>query len=171
VAPARHDPLTGEGTRRYGGRWTSPGRLAVYLAAQLPLAALEVLAHVDADAPPLDLTAFAVDVPAELGAPDAWAQWDAQRDRAGTPLQLPLGWRDVAQPLACRAVGDAWHASDSAGRSPLLRVPTALLPDWAEPAGAGLDAGAWCAVLDAAHPHAVRVAMRAPFAFDPRLLR
>lgn len=173
IAPGRYDPLTGEGARRYGGRWTSPGRAAVYLAAQLPLAALEVLAHVDPDALPLDLTAYAVDVAASLGPPDAWAQWNAQRDRTGALLTLPAAWRDVAQPLACRAIGDAWLAADAADRAPLLRVPTAVLPAWAEPAGAGFDAGSWCAVFDPAHPRArgVRVAVREPFAFDPRLLR
>lgn len=173
IAPGRYDPLSGEGARRFGGRWTSPGRPAVYLAAQLPLAALEVLAHIDADALPLDLTAYAVDVPAALGTADSWAQWDAQQDRMGATLTLPAAWRDVAQPLACRAIGDAWLAVDPAQRAPLLRVPTAVLPAWAEPAGAGIDAGSWCAVLDPAHPNArdVRAVIREPFAFDPRLLR
>ena len=173
IAPGGYDPLAGEGARRFGGRWTSPGRHAVYLAAQLPLAALEVLAHVDADALPLDLTAYAVDIPATLGAADAWARWDAQRDRVGAARPLPVAWRDVAQPLACRAIGDAWLAVDPAQRGPLLRVPTAVLPAWAEPAGAGVDAGSWCAVLDPAHRNArdVRVAVREPFSFDPRLLR
>jgi RES domain-containing protein len=164
LAPARHDPLSGEGARRYGGRWTSPGRPAVYLASQLPLAVLEVLAHVDRDTLPLDLTAFAVDVPDALGAPADWGHWD---ERA-----LPDGWRAVAQPAAGRAVGDGWLTTPAAERAALLRVPTAVLPDWAESAGAGLDAGSWCAVLDPTHPDAARVtvAARHPFAFDRRLV-
>src|SRR5207302_11174376 len=110
LAPARHDPLTGEGARRYGGRWTSPGRPAVYLASHLPLAVLEVLVHVDRDTLPLDLAAFAVDVPDALGTPADWARWDAQRAPDSAPLVLPDGWRAVAQPTACRAIGDAWLA-------------------------------------------------------------
>lgn len=165
LAPGRHDPLAGEGTRRFGGRWTSPGRPAVYLASQLPLAVLEVLVHVDRDTLPLDLEAFAVDVPDALGTPDAWVQWDAVGAR------LPDGWRAVAQPAACRAVGDGWLAAPPAARGALLRVPTAVLPAWAEPAGGGVAGGSWCAVLDPAHPDAsrVRVAERHPFSFDPRL--
>src|SRR5438105_6728022 len=111
LAPARHDPLTGEGARRYGGRWTSPGRPAVYLASQLPLAVLEVLVHVDRDTLPLDLAAFAVDVPDALGTPDAWSSWDAQRGTDGVSLTLPDAWRSVAQPAGCRAIGDAWLAT------------------------------------------------------------
>ncbi|AHG93563.1 RES domain protein (plasmid) [Gemmatirosa kalamazoonensis] len=164
LAPGRHDPLSGEGARRHGGRWTSPGRPAVYLASQLPLAVLEVLAHVDRDTLPLDLTAFAVDVDDALGAPDGWGPAE--------PPALPDGWRAVAQPTACRAVGDAWLAIPAAARGALLRVPTAVLPDWAEHAGAGVAEGCWCAVLDPLHPDAARVtvAEHHPFAFDPRLV-
>lgn len=163
LAPGRHDPLSGEGARRYGGRWTSPGRPAVYLASQLPLAVLEVLVHVDPATLPLDLEAFAVDVPDALGTPDAWAVLTAP---------LPAGWRAVAQPAACRAAGDAWLAAPAAARPALLRVPTAVLPEWTESEGAGIDAGSWCAILDPAHPAAaaVRVAARHPFSFDSRLL-
>ena len=145
----------------------------MYLASQLPLAALEVLAHVDPDTLPLDLEAFAVDVPAEVGGPDGWAQWDDPAEDGGPRRDLPAGWRDVAQPLACRAVGDAWLARPAEQRAPILRVPTAVLPPWAEPAGAGVAAGSWCAVLDPNHPSArgVRVAERHAFSFDPRLLR
>jgi len=172
IAPGRHAPLDGEGARRFGGRWSSPGQPAIYLASQLALAALEVLAHLDPAALPIDLAAFAVDVPAALGAPEEWSRWDAQRTADGAALVLPDGWRDVAQPVACRAVGDAWLRSASDARAALLRVPSAVLPAWAEPAGGGVTAGSWCAVLDARHPAArdVRVAERHPFAFDPRLL-
>ena len=145
----------------------------MYLASQLPLAALEVLAHVDPDTLPLDLEAFAVDVPVHVGAPKQWAQWDAPPEPGGQPRELPAAWRDVAQPRACRAVGDGWLAAPAEARAPLLRVPTAVLPAWAEPAGAGLAAGSWCAVLDPNHPVArgVRVAERHAFSFDARLLR
>ncbi|GJG88612.1 hypothetical protein tb265_37930 [Gemmatimonadetes bacterium T265] len=173
IAPGRYDPLSGEGARRFGGRWTSPGRAAVYLASQLPLAALEVLAHVDPDTLPLDLQAFAVDVPAELGEPRTWAHWDDPTADDAPRRELPHGWRDVAQPLACRAVGDAWLATPDERRPPLLLVPTAVLPVWAEPAGAGVAAGSWCAIFDPTHADArrVSVAARHAFSFDVRLLR
>lgn len=165
IAPGQYDPLTGEGARRFGGRWTSPGRPAVYLASSLPLAALEVLAHVDADAAPLDLVAVAVDIPPALGGAADWASWRSQTSPTGTPLTLPDGWRNVAQPAACRAIGDAWLRTRA---HPLLHVPSAVLPAWVDD-----DAGGWCAVLDPTHPEAsgCRVAMREPFTFDPRVLR
>lgn len=132
-----------------------------------------MLAHVDPDTLPLDLQAFAVDVPAELGEPDGWAQWDDPADEGGPRRELPGGWRDVAQPLACRAVGDGWLSIPDDRRTPLLRVPTAVLPPWAEPAGAGVSAGSWCAVFDPNHAEAsrVQVASRHAFSFDARLLR
>ncbi len=132
-----------------------------------------MLAHVDPDTLPLDLVACAVDVPADHGPPERWAQWDDPAE-AGLPRrELPAAWRDVAQPLACRAVGDAWLVRPDEGRPALLRVPTAVLPAWAEPAGAGLAAGSWCAVLDPRHPAAggVGVTVQHPFSFDARLLR
>jgi len=50
IAQARHaqstdDLLSGEGARRFGGRWNSPGIPAVYCSQSLSLAALEILVH------------------------------------------------------------------------------------------------------------------------------
>jgi len=42
-----HATLDGEGARRFGGRWNSPGRPVVYLADHPALAALEVRDHLD----------------------------------------------------------------------------------------------------------------------------
>jgi RES domain-containing protein len=40
--------FTGEGSRRFGGRWNSKGTAVVYTAGSAALAALEVLVHLDA---------------------------------------------------------------------------------------------------------------------------
>ena len=40
---AVHADLSGEGARRFGGRWNSPGRPLVYTAAEAALTVLEVL--------------------------------------------------------------------------------------------------------------------------------
>lgn len=45
VEPGQLPGLSGEGTRKNGGRWNSPGRPAVYCASSLALAALEVLVN------------------------------------------------------------------------------------------------------------------------------
>lgn len=39
--------LTGEGARRYGGRWNRPGRPIVYAASSAALAVLGVRVHLD----------------------------------------------------------------------------------------------------------------------------
>lgn len=47
LARAPYRALDGEGARRFGGRWTSPGHAAIYAAASAGLAVLEVLVHLD----------------------------------------------------------------------------------------------------------------------------
>ena len=44
----KRSALSGEGARRFGGRWNSPGVSVVYLAQSQALAALEMLVHLDA---------------------------------------------------------------------------------------------------------------------------
>src|ERR1039457_6217055 len=39
--------FTGEGARRYGGRWNSPGTAIIYTAESQSLAVLEILVHLD----------------------------------------------------------------------------------------------------------------------------
>lgn len=107
VSP-RHAPgLDGEGARRFGGRWNSPGRAVVYASGSLALAALEVLVHIP---PPLrtrasfpDLTAVELDLDDALVAP---------------PPARP-------DPARCRVLGDDWLR---AGRSLAWQVPSAVIP-------------------------------------------
>ncbi|MDF1523938.1 MAG: RES family NAD+ phosphorylase, partial [Trueperaceae bacterium] len=69
VRPAFGDTLaafSGEGARRYGGRWNSVGRVVVYTSEHLSLAALETLAHADRKRFARDLVAFEVHVPSDL---------------------------------------------------------------------------------------------------------
>lgn len=75
--------LDGEGARRFGGRWNSPGRPMVYLADHPALAALEVRVHLDL---PFDL------LPADyilmrVGVPDP-----ATIDPAGTTTEAGNTW-------------------------------------------------------------------------------
>ena len=37
--------FSGDGSRRYGGRWSSKGNRAIYLADSLALATLEIMVH------------------------------------------------------------------------------------------------------------------------------
>lgn len=103
--------LDGEGARRYGGRWNSPGIPVVYASATLSLALLEYLARTESDLLPDDLVQLEVDVPDEL--PRQTVELSA----------LPRNWK--ADPTVTRAYGDAWAA---ALEVPLLVVPSVVVP-------------------------------------------
>jgi len=96
--------LTGEGARRYGGRWNQPGRPMVYAASSAALAVLEVRVHLDL---PPDLL------------PDDY-------------VLLTIDMRDLvaegvtALPADPAAFGDAWLRDQ---RSALLQVPSLIVPE------------------------------------------
>jgi RES domain-containing protein len=146
VRPTFADPadaFSGEGARRFGGRWNAPGRRVVYTSEHLSLAALETLAHADRRRFERDLVAFAVELPAELVALLADAN-------------LPEGWRARPDAPSARAVGDAWLA---AGTHVALSVPSVLVPQERN------------LLLAPTHPRfdEVRIGPPTPFRFDERL--
>lgn len=126
--------LTGEGARLHGGRWNPPGHGVVYLAADPALCVLEVRVHLDLPLKllPEDYVLMAVDLSnlAVERVPDL--------------------------PTEPRAVGQDWLA---AGRTPLLAVPSVIVPESAN------------LLLNPAHPasSAARLHSLRPFAFDARL--
>ena len=147
LSKARHaaSAMDGEGARLVGGRWSSPGRKAVYLSEHLSLAALEILVHVSRDTAPAHV-AIALEVPDELML------------HAETFANLPTDWRDTEAPLSTRALGDAWL---DARTTALLRVPSVLIPE------------EFNVILNPRHPDAARIKQvaTAPFVFDPRLFK
>ncbi len=96
--------LTGDGARRYGGRWNRPGRPVVYAASSAALSVLEVRVHLDL---PPDLL------------PDDY-------------LLLTIDLHDLAiervvtVPTDPSAFGDAWLLER---RSPVLQVPSLIVPE------------------------------------------
>lgn len=96
--------LTGEGARRYGGRWNAPGRPIVYAASNAALAVLEVRVH-------LDLTPDLL--------PDDY-------------LLLTIDLGDLAteevtnMPADPAAFGDAWLREQ---RTAVLQVPSLIVPE------------------------------------------
>ncbi|MEN3951994.1 RES family NAD+ phosphorylase [Iodidimonas sp. SYSU 1G8] len=132
--------LSGEGARRRGGRWHSPGHAVVYLSQEAALPVLEVLVHFDLppDLLPLDYVLMRVDL-ARLEA--------AVEDGPAEPLEVPES----------RAWGDRWIAE---ARSPLARVPSVLVP---EAANLILNVRHPLAPL-------LPSPVSRSFAFDPRLL-
>jgi RES domain-containing protein len=95
--------LTGEGARRRGGRWNSPGRAVVYLAEHPALAALELRVHLD--------------LPFELLPADFVLMRVALPDAV-------IGRQDTIPPVTV-ATGDTWLTD---ARSAALRVPSVLIP-------------------------------------------
>lgn len=103
----------GKAAQRFGGRWNSPGRRAVYASATQSLALLEVLVHLDVGRPLPRFVAFRFEVDAEL------------IDHLPV-TQLPRYWRSSRGWLATQRIGDGWLA---AGRALALAVPSAIVPE------------------------------------------
>lgn len=137
------DAFVGEGARRFGGRWNSPGVAVVYGSAHKSLAALEQLVHRQPHRPNL-FKAFRFEFLETLL-------------EILPPRSLPRDWRHSPPASAGQQVGDAWVR---AARSAVLAVPSIIIPEELN------------YVLNPAHPDFKKVMVGKPedFAFDPRLL-
>jgi RES domain-containing protein len=146
LAPSLYPAFDGEGARRVGGRWNSPGLPAVYSSEHLSLAVLELLVHVDVASLPDNLVAYAVDLP------------DAAVERLD-PAKLGADWTTHPVPGATREIGDRWLRQ---GGSLALVVPSAVIPEESN------------VLINPRHPGAEAALVAAssrPFAFDPRISR
>lgn len=103
--------FSGEGARRYGGRWNRKGIPLVYTASSQSLAMLEMLVQ---DEP---LRAHYMMISAEIPADLTVATIE--------PEQLPADWRDPAQLETLRSLGTHWAADMT---SAVLTVPSAVVP-------------------------------------------
>ena len=104
------DMLSGEGARRYGGRWNSPGRPAVYLGDSLALAAMELLVHLGT-----------VDVLETYRKMPVYVSEELVMHIE--PGELPPGW-ETGSRTTTRAIGDHWLAGK---QSVALQVPSAVV--------------------------------------------
>jgi len=138
--------LTGVGGLISSARWNSRGMHIVYLAENPAAALLERLVHleIDADDLPIGYQLLAVEMPDRLSFDTADAN------------DLPPDWR--SNDTVTRPAGDRWLRS---GRTPLLRVPSAITPH------------TWNRLLNPRHPDAANArivdVINAPF--DRRLFR
>ena len=135
--------FSGEGALRVGGRWTPPGRPAVYASSSIALALLETLAHAPWPTMPTHMV-IPVEVP------------DAMRITVVKIADLPADWRNTPTPAALRTIGKDWLL---AAETAILRVPSALVPQ------------EWNYVLNPLHPDfaQLRVLAPEPLAIDGRL--
>lgn len=137
--------FTGEGARRYGGRWNSKGVAVVYVAQSQSLAALEMLAHLDSG----DLLRYYVAIP---------VSFDSRLVHDVDVSSLPKNWKAYPASRNVRAIGDRWVSS---GKSAVLRLPSVLVPAESN------------FLLNPGHPDYTRILIGKPlrFRFDPRLFR
>lgn len=138
------EAFSGEGARRFGGRWNSPGVAVIYLSEHQSLAALEIFVHLQPLAPQTKYLAYFVE----------WA--DAQMEVLSAK-KLPPEWRASPPGPATMELGDQWVR---AARSVVLAVPSAILP------------GERNFLLNPIHPDFGKLRRHRPvdFAFDDRLV-
>jgi RES domain-containing protein len=141
------EAFSGEGARRFGGRWNSRGVPIVYASSSLALAAIELFVHLDPNQQPDDLVYVSATLPA------------GEPRRSVAEKDLPVDWwltEKLAGLEATRAQGDAWAR---AGESLALEVPSAALRPERN------------VLINPAHKAAkeIVVAQPEPFVFDARM--
>jgi RES domain-containing protein len=145
------DCLTGEGARRYGGRWNRKGTPVVYLSSSLSLAAFEKFVHAQPADNDVALYAVSVEIPDEL------------TKHAARPKPLPRGWRSPGPDPETMLWGSSWATSRA---SLVAALPSTLLPLKCFELMAEFNL-----MLNPEHPDMkqVRAPGRTPYAFDPRM--
>ncbi len=107
----RQNALTGDGARRFGGRWNTPGQAIIYSAGTLSGALLEILAHSNRQLLSHYLV-YRLEFPQEIISEVNIAD-------------LPKDWRSSPPPPELGKIGDRWCREN---RSAVLRVPNAIAP-------------------------------------------
>lgn len=108
VCRSVHARLDGEGAKRVGGRWNSPGHAVVYMAQSVSLAVLENLVHMSKEDFPVGYVKVSVLIPDGLS---VLSEDDFMQD-------LPA--------IGQTELGDLWLAS---ARSAVIRVRSAVISD------------------------------------------
>ena len=135
AADTRHysaDDLSGAGAARSPGRWNDDGQPVLYTAPTISLAVLETAAHIDDTGLPLNRFLVRIEVPEEV--------WEAREARDAS--QLPPAWAAIPAGRASVRIGADWLR---AGRTPILLVPSVIVPE--EPV----------ALINPLHPLAKRI--------------
>ena len=141
--PTNH-PLSGEGARRYGGRWNHPGTAVVYSSSSLSLAVLEYLVNLHVEDLPVDLVAVTIEVPDDLPRSQIRVK------------NLPRNWRVFPAVEELKDIGTNWTRRN---KTPVLIVPSVVIPTELN------------CLINPAHPQTARVKVASikPFSLDTRL--
>jgi len=111
---SNHLSLAGDGGLRASGRWHTRGRRIAYCSQSPAAAVLEILVHFEIDVRdlPARYRLLKLHAPDDLGVEEVTLQ------------DLATDW--VERTDVTRAIGDRWLEG---GRSPLLTVPSAVVPE------------------------------------------
>jgi len=104
--------FSGEGARRYGGRFNSPGTPVVYTSESLSLALVETLTGLERYHQLRSYVFFRVRLPEELVS-------------EVTETDLPAEWDRHPPPSQSQRIGDRWASRE---KSIALRVPSVVVP-------------------------------------------
>ncbi|MGK6350851.1 RES family NAD+ phosphorylase [Parapedobacter sp. DT-150] len=96
------------------GRWNSTGKKVIYTAESIPLAFLESMLRRQGSGFNRDFNTMTIEVP------------DGVSMTVIGPDELPNGWRSTRDYRICQQLGDRWYDGMV---SPILKVPSAVLPD------------------------------------------
>jgi RES domain-containing protein len=137
------EAFSGEGARRFGGRWNSRGVPMVYASTSLALAAIELFVHLEPGQMPKDLVSIASELPE--GEPGL--RWETS--------VLPANWwSNELGPM--REMGDLWIRGQQSLAVLVPSVP--IQPEWN-------------VLVNPLHPRIREVENEStqPFAFDARI--
>lgn len=96
------------------GRWNGAGRKVLYTAESIPLAFMENMIRRKGTGFNDGFHTMVIEVPDDFGITIVHAD------------NLSAGWRNYKDYAVCQAIGNAWFDEV---RTPVLRVPSAVLPD------------------------------------------
>ena len=139
-------PFDGEGSYRFGGRWSSSGVRLSYTSEHQSLAMLEYFIHLDKGDPPADLVLAIAEIP-DLVSRTQIAAGD-----------LPGNWR---HPVAAPELAHLGDEFVQGGKHCVLIIPSALAPaenNW---------------LINPAHPDYLRITVHPlePLIYDPRMFQ
>jgi RES domain-containing protein len=143
-APYAAEAFSGEGARRFGGRWNSRGVPLVYTSTSLALAAIELFVNLEPGQAPDDLVCVSATLPG------------GEPARTVESADLPEGW--WGEISTTRRLGDGWAR---VGDSLALLAPSVPIRQ------------EWNVLLNPLHPRMADLLVDPPqpFVFDARMFR
>lgn len=96
------------------GRWNSKGKKVIYAGSTLELAFLESLIRRQGSGFNDNFRTMIIEIP------------DSVKITVVRQSSLPKNWRDSKDLSKCQSIGDAWYDK---GETPVLKVPSAVIPD------------------------------------------